>query len=124
MGLEDGDPLRGRAYEAQPAPSKPKITANQGFVSARSSESFTPATGASVSVVAKETTNETAREAIEKALKEAIKETTKETTKKTTKRSNGNNGKAASPPSSKNLTLGTSISVKIVEETTKSPAKP
>lgn len=117
LGLEDGDPFRYRANEAQSAPSKPKTTAPERFVSARSGESFNPATGASASAVAKETTNETAREAIEKALKKAIKETTKKITKRS-------NGKAASLPSNKSLTLDTSASVKIVEETTASPAKP
>ncbi|KAK1237366.1 hypothetical protein MKX08_002991 [Trichoderma sp. CBMAI-0020] len=61
LGLEDGD-LRDRAIKAQQATNKPKSTVPDEIASARSSESSTPATGASANIVAKETTKETAKE--------------------------------------------------------------
>lgn len=93
LGLEDGDPLRGRANEAQPAKNKSKILAPDTLSSARSGRSSTPGTGASVNVVAKKTTKQS-------------------------------NGKDASLLSGKSPTPDTSDRFKVVEETTKSPAKP
>lgn len=147
LGLEDGNALRGCANQAQPAPSKPKTTANERLASARSIKISTPATGASAGVAAKEatskTTNETARERIEKVFEEASKgttkvtakvateETIKETSKGTSKETNREtsketvkqpNDKAAVLPSNNNLTSDTSTVVTVVEETTKSLA--
>lgn len=102
LGLEDNDAIRGRVNEAQPAPSKLKTTASERLASARSGEISTSATGASASAVAKVAINKTA------------KETSKETAKEP-------NVKAASLPSSNDLTSDTGTNVEIIEETTASP---
>jgi hypothetical protein len=55
LGLEGGDPLRGRANEAQPVTIKPANIAPKRIASARPNKSSTPVTDISVNVVAKET---------------------------------------------------------------------